>query len=236
MSGQLDEILSSEKDVQRFWSKIDRRGPDECWEWKQVRKEGYGAFCYGDKRIKAHRLSFMMHHRPLYEGEYVCHTCDNPPCVNPNHLWAGTHAQNMADMAAKGRSNSSQKTGEGNSNSTLTIPEVMAIRVLWRNHLPQSQIATFLGCSKATVSLVCNEGRWASHTEANVSACVNAMAGVDDPIAMMAEIEDVLTRVAEHLDRYSDVNDGDYGEPEANKEMLLLSAIKPLLSRMGGGE
>lgn len=64
--------------------------------------------------------------------------------------------------------------------------------------------------------------------------CVNAMAGIDDPVSMMAGIEDVLTRVSEYMSRYSDVNDGDYGEPEANKEMTLLSAIKPLLSKIGG--
>lgn len=101
----------------------------------------------------------------------------------------------------------------------------------------------YIGIGEETGDGICDGGyglwRDGPERKANaerIVACVNAMAGIDDPVTMVAEIEDVLTRVAEHLDRYSDVNDGDYGEPEANKEMLLLSAIKPLLSRMGGGE
>jgi hypothetical protein len=94
--------------LDRFWSKVDRRGPDDCWEWTGARAaKGYGRMATHTKgrqaAIGAHRFSYLIHFGPIPPGLFACHTCDNPPCVNPAHLWAGTVQENADDMMAKGR-------------------------------------------------------------------------------------------------------------------------------------
>lgn len=93
---------------ERFWQRVDKRAPDECWEWIAGRtKAGYGYITAGprgsQRHVYAHRLSYELAHGPIPDGKHVCHRCDNPPCCNPAHLRLGTHADNMADMKAKGR-------------------------------------------------------------------------------------------------------------------------------------
>lgn len=92
--------------AERFWEKVDRRSPDECWPWlgRARTSFGYGAFAIGrDRANRAHRIAWELTNGPVPVGLSALHRCDNPPCCNPAHLFLGTQADNIADMVAKGR-------------------------------------------------------------------------------------------------------------------------------------
>ena len=90
---------------ERLWSRIDKRGPSECWPWTgKVNEHGYGILVWdGRLNARAHRIVYVLLHGAISDDLSVRHTCDNPPCCNPAHLIPGTHAENMDDMVERAR-------------------------------------------------------------------------------------------------------------------------------------
>jgi hypothetical protein len=115
------------KIIARFWAKVDKRGPEDCWLWTAHRCEwGYGTFNTGPRMMKAHRVAFELANGPIPTGLCVCHRCDVPACVNPAHLFLGTNSDNVADKVAKGRQ--ARTIGESHPMVKLTEAIVFDLR------------------------------------------------------------------------------------------------------------
>lgn len=112
----------------RFWSKVSISADDnKCWEWQGWKdKNGYGAFKYKNKAWTAHRIAWMLPNYIIPKRMEVCHSCDNPSCVNPKHLFIGTHQDNMDDRERKGRNKPPK--GEAHGCHKLTKEQVEYIR------------------------------------------------------------------------------------------------------------
>jgi hypothetical protein len=109
----------------RFCERVLFADADECWTWQGARHgKGYGHFKMGKLIAKAHRTAYELFWGPIPDGMQVLHTCDNPPCVNPKHLFLGTNNDNLQDRQRKGR----QAKGERHGWAILTEKDVIAIR------------------------------------------------------------------------------------------------------------
>lgn len=143
-----------------FWAKVDRRGPDECWEWTAHRDpDGYGRFSPRHRhQMPASRFSWELAYGPAPEAMFVLHTCDNPSCCNPRHLFLGTNADNMRDKAIKGRS----LRGERHNMAKLTSEDVRAIRRKVAAGVPRGEVASEYRVHRATIDRAVNGKRWVS--------------------------------------------------------------------------
>lgn len=162
--------LLSEAVIRRFWSKV--RIGDGCWEWTSTTiPSGYGQFWVCGRNYPAHRLSYEQRFGPIPAGLFACHHCDNPRCVRPSHLFAGTVADNSADMVAKGRAATGHRNaafkhperkprGETHGSSVITNAIVLAIREARRSGERLRSIALRLGVSETTVSRVATGRSW----------------------------------------------------------------------------
>lgn len=155
-------------DVDRFWSRVDKAGPDACWIWMGTKDhQGYGRFHIGKARsanMLAHRIAYGLTHGELAEA--VCHHCDNPPCCNPHHLFGGTRADNIADMVGKGRHGLSNNPaaaarGERHGSAKLTDKDVMAIRSSYADGgVTQRSLAAQFSVCQRTVTRIVNNIGW----------------------------------------------------------------------------
>lgn len=117
--------------MKTFWNKVKRRSAQRCWEWTAYRNPlGYGMFWYEKRLQLAHRVSWKIHNGVFNEKLCVLHSCDNPSCVNPRHLWLGTRTDNNNDKVRKGRAQ--RMFGEENGRARLTEAQVLELRRLWK--------------------------------------------------------------------------------------------------------
>ena len=133
----------TDSELKRFWSKVDRSG--DCWEWTAGTTKGYGRIRINDVLYLANRISYALVHGD--PGDlWVCHTCDNPPCVNPDHLWLGTCRDNLQDAAKKER-----------CVTKLSVSDVQEI--LESNDLQQT-LADKYGVNRTIISDIQCRKRW----------------------------------------------------------------------------
>lgn len=124
-----------------FWSKVDIRGPDECWPWTKERDKrgGYGVYRVARQKFKAHRVAYELHTKRAPGSAHVLHSCDNPPCCNPLHLRVGTAADNAADRVTRGRTRSLTK---------ITDAQVVDIRQRYAEGVSSAQLGRDFGISQ----------------------------------------------------------------------------------------
>lgn len=139
--------------IKRFWDKVDKKGENDCWEWKGAKgKHGHGVMTICQKIVLTHRFSYELFYGKIPKGLYICHKCDNGSCINPQHLFAGTQKENMHDCVIKGRTainthpeiiiENGRKLGKSNIGKKHTpewkikMREIMKIKGFQKGHVP----------------------------------------------------------------------------------------------------
>jgi hypothetical protein len=157
----------------RFWAKVSKGEPSDCWPWTASRNsKGYGVFGIGPKNYKAHRVALWITTGAWPEpGKVVCHRCDNPSCVNPSHLYVGTASDNVQDCMKRGRYRQPPQPpaerrprGERHCRAKLTENQV---REIIGSSEPKLALAERFGVSRLTVSLIKRGLTWKSVREAS---------------------------------------------------------------------
>jgi len=152
---------------ERFWEKVDKQSPNDCWEWTGSLNHNYGVFWDGKKRVRAHRYSFFLKYGHYPKKGCACHACDNPSCVNPDHLWDGTLEENFKDMRNKGRGTKPPThNGQKNPSAKLTQEQVLEIRKQYElakgEKGTQTQLAKKYGVNKTMISNIVRWKNWKS--------------------------------------------------------------------------
>lgn len=165
----------TEKDKDRFWQKVNKAGPDECWLWTAGKiPDGYGRIAIGwpQRFFLAHRLSYFLA-TGVDPDLCVCHRCDTPACVNPAHLFLGTHTDNMRDRNAKGRAGHRKgdahharlnpelvARGESQHLAKLTEERVREIRTLFAGGATKEQLGVRFGVTRQSIGAVVARQTW----------------------------------------------------------------------------
>jgi len=132
---------------ERFFEKISPEPNSGCWLWTATgTKQGYGLFCIKHTSVLAHRVSYELHHGKIPDGLMVLHNCDNPSCVNPDHLRVGTNADNMRDKRERNRS--SRLTRDKIPHAKMTADQVRYIRT---SSSSEASMAREIGVSRSTI-------------------------------------------------------------------------------------
>ena len=167
--------LADVEDIESFHRRVDVDLVSGCWEWIGGKNaEGYGSFGTLHRGTlrgynRAHRFSWLIHFGEIVDGLYVCHKCDNPSCVNPHHLFLGTHQENMRDKISKGRQRAGHiytgeshiHHGQGSPFNKLTEADVTEIVSLKREGvLSLRQIAKKFGISSSVVNNIWHGRKW----------------------------------------------------------------------------
>lgn len=143
--------------VSRFWKFVEKTST--CWNWVGSKCfYGYGQLSIQGKPKRANRISYEMHKGEIPIHMFVCHSCDNPSCVNPDHLWLGNQKDNMKDMKKKNRQNICK--GSGKPQSKLKENDITQIRIKYKNPLSSSELAKFYGVSKQNILDIINRKAW----------------------------------------------------------------------------
>lgn len=157
-----DDVLRTQR---RFWSKVDKSG--DCWIWTAGKyRDGYGMFWAFGTNIAAHRFAYESAHGSIPDGMCVCHSCDRPACVNPNHLWVGTNAENHADKASKGRGGrgirrrKTYELGESHPRAKLSDFDVLSMRSQRQTGASIGCLAKTFGISRSQVYRIVRREHW----------------------------------------------------------------------------
>ena len=150
----------------RFLSKIDIRGPDECWEWQaSCHTSGYGRFKIASHvTMMANRVSLVLHTGEDRTDLMALHRCDNPPCCNPHHLYWGTHSDNMQDMHRRGRYPDRDQSGVNNGAAKIDERQLALIVTRLQEGWNNKQIAEDLPIGHAMVSKIRLGHMWSEQT------------------------------------------------------------------------
>lgn len=149
---------------ERFWEKVDKSG--DCWLWTKSLRAGYGVFRKSGRLVSAHRLAYEITNGPIPADLCICHHCDNRQCVNPSHMFLGTHKDNMQDAMGKGRFHFNPKPsyGEKNGMTKLTDDQVRELRNNWPSSESVASIAMRYGVSRWTIQRIVRRKVW-KHVE-----------------------------------------------------------------------
>lgn len=156
---QLRGYEITEKDRKRFMKKVSVAS-DDCWIWNAATLGAYGSFYVHPKVEAAHRASYMLFVGDIPEGLCVCYRCDTPKCVNPEHLFLGTHAQNMEDRNRKGRASGGSLKGELSPAVKFTEKDVLAMREMYTQGKSQREIARTFNTSQGYISNIVTRKTW----------------------------------------------------------------------------
>lgn len=145
--------------MERFWSKVAVKGPDDCWLWVAgCNQDGYGNFRYKGKTTGAHRVAFLLDFKEIPISLCVLHSCDIPNCCNPKHLFLGTQKDNAQDRARKGRGN--RPRGVLNGRAKLTEKDVLKIRELFVKNTTPLELSILYSVSRTQIYCIVNWRNW----------------------------------------------------------------------------